>query len=202
MLWPLWFCCLISTRCISTELRRVRRQLVEQGQLFRLISENAVDMIALVDSSGRRLYNSPSYQKILGYSAEDLRTSPLEQIHPDDRQRVIEAAALCFWLTGFGQTLVYRIRHKNGTWRILELTASAVLNAKGQMRKLVIVNRDITERKRVEEMLAHNTYHDGLTNLPNRSVFLTVFSIRSVFPGAMQTTSSLCCCWMSMTLRS
>ena len=153
------------------QLRRVRRQLVEHGQLFRLISENAADMIALVDSSGRRLYNSPSYQKILGYTAEDLETSSMEQIHPDDRQRVLEAADRAR-VTGHGQTLVYRIRHKNGTWRILESTASAILDAKGQTDKLVIVNRDITERKRVEEMLAHNTYHDGLTNLPNRALFL------------------------------
>ena len=38
--------------------------------------------------------------------------------------------------------------------------------------KLVIVNRDITERKRAEEMLVHNAFHDGLTNLPNRALFL------------------------------
>jgi len=50
------------------QLQRIRRQLAERDQLFQLISENAADMIALVDSDGSRLYNSPSYQKILGYS--------------------------------------------------------------------------------------------------------------------------------------
>ena len=66
----------------------------------------------------------------------------------------------------------YRIRHKDGSWRTLESTASPIRNAKGQTDKLVIVNRDITERKRAEEMLAHNAFHDGLTNLPNRALFL------------------------------
>ena len=66
----------------------------------------------------------------------------------------------------------YRIRHKDGSWRTLESTAYAIRNAKGQIDKLVIVNRDITERKRAEEMLAHNAFHDGLTNLPNRALFL------------------------------
>ena len=66
----------------------------------------------------------------------------------------------------------YRIRHKDGSWRTLESTASPVRNAKGQTDKLVIVNRDITERKRAEELLAHNAFHDGLTNLPNRALFL------------------------------
>src|ERR1019366_8924976 len=49
---------------------------------------------------------------------------------------------------------------------------SPIRNASGQTDKLVIVNRDITERKRAEEMLAHNAFHDGLTNLPNRALFL------------------------------
>src|SRR3984957_7818173 len=74
-------------------LHRVRRQLAERDQLFQLISENAADMIALVDSDGRRLYNSPAYQKVLGYSAEDLKaTSSIEQVHPDDQRRVLKAA--------------------------------------------------------------------------------------------------------------
>ncbi len=44
--------------------------------------------------------------------------------------------------------------------------------ARGKTDKLVIVNRDISERKRAEEMLVHNAFHDGLTNLPNRALFL------------------------------
>ncbi len=154
------------------QLHRIRRQLAEHDQLFRLISDNAADMIALVDSQGRRLYNSPAYQKVLGYSAEELqKTSALEQIHPDDRPRVLEAADKAR-LTGCGQTLEYRIRHKDGSWRILESTASAIRNARGETEKLVIVNRDITERKRAEQMLVHSAFHDGLTDLPNRALFL------------------------------
>jgi len=54
----------------------------------------------------------------------------------------------------------------------VESTASAIRNPRGETEKLVIVNRDITERKRAEEMLVHNAFHDGLTNLPNRALFL------------------------------
>src|SRR5208283_5926483 len=75
-------------------------------------------------------------------------------------------------LSGYGERMEYRIRHKDGSWRTLESTASAIRNAKGETDKLVIVNRDITERKRAEELLAHNAFHDGLTDLPNRSLFL------------------------------
>ena len=154
------------------QLHRIRRQLAERDQLFQLISENAADMIALVDCDGRRLYNSPAYQKVLGYSPEELKaTSSIEQIHPDDRARVLKAAERAS-LSGRGERMEYRVRHKDGTWRTLESTASPIRNAKGQTEKLVIVNRDITERKRAEEMLVHNALHDGLTNLPNRALFL------------------------------
>jgi PAS domain-containing protein len=80
------------------QLHRIRRQLAERDQLFQLISENAADMIALVDSDGRRLYNSPAYQKVLGYSPEELKaTSSIEQIHPDDR---VQSDSF-FYLLGF-----------------------------------------------------------------------------------------------------
>ncbi len=154
------------------QLQRIRRQLAERDRLFQLISENAADMIAVVDRDGRRLYNSPSYQKILGYCQDELSTtSPVEQIHPDDRTRVFEAAQKAR-LTGRGERLEYRILHKDGSWRVLESTASAIRGANGETDGLVIVNRDITERKRAEEMLAHNSFHDSLTHLPNRSLFL------------------------------
>ena len=154
------------------QLQRMRRQLAERDRLFQLISENAADMIALVDKNGHRLYNSPAYQKILGYSQQELiATSPLEQVHPDDRARVLGAAEKAN-LTGVSERLEYRIRHKDGSWRVLESTASAIRGPKGEAEGLVVVNRDITERKRAEEMLAHNAFHDGLTNLANRTLLL------------------------------
>jgi len=132
---------------------RIRRQLVEREELFHLITENAADMIAVVDMEGKRLYNSLSYQKALGYSPEELQaSSSFEQIHPEDRERVIEAAEHAR-RSGMGKTLEYRLRHKNGTWLVLESTSSVIRNANGDPEKLVIVNRDITERKRAEQAL-------------------------------------------------
>ncbi len=135
------------------QIQRIRRDLTEREKLFTLISENAADMIAVVDTNGRRLYNSPAYQKVLGYSAEELKNvSGLEQIHPEDRPRVIEAAEQA-QSTGVGRRVEYRMRHKNGAWRTLESTASVIPNAQGEPEKLVIVNRDITERKQLEQQL-------------------------------------------------
>lgn len=143
-----------------------------QHRLFRIVADNAADMIALVEVTGKRVYNSPAYEKVLGYSLAELRsTSSFDQIHPDDRQQVAEAAKQAR-LTGMGKRLEYRMRHKDGNWRVLESTANAIRNRKGQVTHLVIVNRDITERKRVEQQLEHDALHDTLTGLPNRRLFV------------------------------
>src|SRR5208282_4392442 len=52
---------------------------------------------------------------------------------------------------GVGRTITYRMRHKDGSWHVLESGASAVLNAQGQVEKLVIVNRDVSARRSLEE---------------------------------------------------
>ena len=136
------------------EIYRFRRQIAEREELFGLIGESAADMIAVVDVNGRRLYNSPSYQKLLGYSAEELgSTSSFEQIHPDDRQKVADAAREARQ-SGVGRRVEYRFRHKDGHWLILESTASVAKGSNGEAEKLVIVNRDITERRQLEAQLS------------------------------------------------
>src|SRR5580704_11010581 len=158
--------------CEELRIYKIHRASRTNEEIFRIVTENAADMIALVDVKGRRLYNSPSYKKILGYSPAELyQTSSFEQIHQEDRFKVLEAAREAR-STGVGRKLEYRIRHKDGTWRVLESMASTIRNEKGEVAKLVIVNRDVTERKRAEEELEHNSFHDTLTGLPNRRLFL------------------------------
>lgn len=132
------------------QIQGVRKQLIEGEELFRLITENAADMIAVVNPEGERLYNSPSYEKILGYTPEELSgTTATDQIHPEDRDRVLKAASEAR-RTGVGTSLEYRMRHKDGTWRTLESRASTIIK-NGAVDKLVIVNRDVTQRKSLEE---------------------------------------------------
>jgi diguanylate cyclase (GGDEF)-like protein/PAS domain S-box-containing protein len=174
---PVWVWVTLGALAILVlieELRiyRADREFRRKDEIFQIVTENAADMIALVDVKGRRLYNSPSYKRLLGYSPAELsETSSFEQIHPDDRMRVLEAAREARE-SGVGKRLEYRIKHKDGSWRVLESLASTIRDTNGEVSKLVIVNRDITERKRAEQQLEYNLFHDLLTGLPNRRMFM------------------------------
>jgi len=172
--WMTYLSLLLAVLILYQQWRlfRYRDRLKKREELFRIVAENAADMIALVDVKGHRLYNSPAYERILGYSPDELaKTSAFEQIHPDDRFRVLDAAREAR-RTGVGKKIEYRIRHKDGRWRILESTASTIRDKRGDVEKLVIVNRDITDRKQAQEQLERNLFHDGLTGLPNRRLLL------------------------------
>ena len=70
------------------QIHRMRRRLFEREELFRLISDNAADMIAVVDMNGDRIYNSESYSRVLRYNQEELKhSSAFEQIHPSRGSR-------------------------------------------------------------------------------------------------------------------
>jgi PAS domain S-box-containing protein len=154
------------------QLYRIRRLLTEQNHLFRLISENAADMITVIDNDGRSLYDSPACEKILGYSLAELsRMSPIDLVYPEDRQRVVDAMTAAR-LSGQGQRLEFRMSHQNGSWRILDSSISVVRNSRGEIDRLVIVNRDITESKRAQEKLEFKALHDELTGLPNRTYMM------------------------------
>lgn len=135
------------------QIHRMRRRLTESEEIFRLISENAADMITVADSEERSLYSSSSYQRVLGYSPEELKnSSAFAQIHPEDVARVRKAAEETR-TTGRGNVIEYRMRHKNGSWRVIESTASLIFLPNSSSEKLVIISRDVTERRETIEAL-------------------------------------------------
>lgn len=120
---------------------------LQSDRLFKSIMENVADLIAVVDAQGYRIYNSPSYERVLGYSATDLQgTWAYDKIHPDDQAQVLQAAEETL-KTGVGRVLEYRMQHKDGTWRILESSGSVMRDQQGNVQNIVIVAHDISDRK-------------------------------------------------------
>ncbi len=119
----------------------------ESEERYRLITENAGDLISLIDHDGRLVYASPSHRSVLGLHPERLIGSPaIANVHPDDRDR---------WptLAGSARTRI-RCRHADGSWRWFEASSTAVTWQR--QRYLLVVSRDVTERVEAEEALARN----------------------------------------------
>ena len=141
------------------------RQLRENEEMFRLIAENVDDLIALVDSSGRRIYNSPSYRQVFGKIPER-GTSSFQELHPDDReyvQRIFQDTVA----SGVGRRACYRFRLDDGGVRFIESNSSTIRDNSGRVAKVVIVSRDVTERHLADEVLAtaHQRFFTVLDSL-------------------------------------
>ncbi len=150
------------------EERKTRKQAEEQvrasEEMFRLIAENATDLIAVLDLEGRRLYNSPSYASILGDPAALRGTDSFKEIHPDDRERIREVFRRTVD-TGIGERAEFRFIARTGENRSIESQGNLVRDAEGRPEKVVVVSRDITERKKLEEELRQSQKMESLGTL-------------------------------------
>jgi PAS domain S-box-containing protein len=122
----------------------------ETERLLHLILANIDDMIAVLDLNGFRLYNSPSYEAILGARDRLRGTDSFEEVHPDDRELVKNTFRETIE-TGVGRRIVYRLRGKDGSIRYIESQGNVVRDTEGKPEKVIVVGRDITDRVRTEE---------------------------------------------------
>jgi diguanylate cyclase (GGDEF)-like protein/PAS domain S-box-containing protein len=141
------------------------RSMVEHGP--------AVVYIDAPDESASSLYISPQVERILGYTQEEWYSDPglwPKVLHPDDRVRAL-AENERHNETGQPFTLEYRMFHKRGHVVWVHDAATMVRDERGTARFSHGVMMDISDRKRVEEDVAFQAYHDELTGLPSRSMF-------------------------------
>ena len=137
----------------QAQIERQSLQLTASEQRFRALIENSSDVIALIDVQGTFLYQSPSAERVLGYSLDKrLGQNVFELIHPEDFQRANDQLTQLLQMPGSSVSAVLRYRHQNGEWRWLEFTASNLLGNPA-VAAIVINYRDISERKRAEEAL-------------------------------------------------
>jgi PAS domain S-box-containing protein len=137
-----------------TDRRLVERRLRESENLFRLITEHAPDLIGLADKAGRRVYCSPSYTSLLGYSnAELIQHSPLEIIHEADRDRVQRTGQAI--MDGYcdSATMDVRLIRKDGSLGHFESQMVAIRDGekKDSSVGLLVISRDISEREAAEQ---------------------------------------------------
>lgn len=155
----------------SRERKHAEDRLRESQAIFQAIVENVGDLVALLDTEGRRIYNSPSYRPLFCEEDIQIGSSSFLEIHPDDRER-IKAVFRRTVATGLGERGEFRFVLKDGRVRHIESEGRAIHDAQGKVSKVLVVSRDITERKRMETELLRLATTDFLTGLPNRRHFL------------------------------
>ena len=138
---------------------------------FRSLVQHASDIIMIVSAEGSIRYVSPSVQRVLGHQAEALAGSTfVDLMHPDDqewaRPFLAGPAQSCTQLP----PVAWRLRRADGTWLHGETVGSNLLDDPA-VAGLVLATRDVSERKTLEERLAHHAFHDSLTGLANRQQF-------------------------------
>jgi hypothetical protein len=141
----------------ETEQRRQQREAVSalhtSEQRYRLLVENAADVIAVVDDRGRVTFVSPSVTRVLGYAPEDfIGHVLLEFIHPEDAKTVASALEEALRRGSSALLTGLRIRHLDGSWRILEGSGARLAEPDGSL-SVVATARDITDRVQLEGQL-------------------------------------------------
>ncbi|MFP4572805.1 MAG: diguanylate cyclase [Desulfobacterales bacterium] len=131
---------------------------------YRLLVENANDILYTLSPEGLFTYVSPKWQELLGYDPSHVRGKSFEVfVHPEDvyicrnyLNRIVS--------TGEKQNGVcYRVRHLDGRWMWHESNASPLKDAEGKVTEFLGVARDITEKKELEKQLVES--NEQLENL-------------------------------------
>jgi PAS domain S-box-containing protein len=139
---------LLSSIEMAFELFDMQKKTKQKEEMFQMIAENTLDLIALHDVDGKYLYLSPSVERILGYKPEELiGASPYALFHPEDMLRIQNESHDKVKEGDDGIYISYRIRGKNGEYVWLETITKSIWNLeKTNVIQLQTVSRDITHR--------------------------------------------------------
>src|SRR5690606_15670034 len=136
-----------------TEQERMEEQLRRNEERFRTLVENGTDLIGVLSPDLRLRYASPSVRSILGYTTDELSTmNAAELLHPDDREAALGALVRLRKNPRGLPTVELRLRHRDGTYRRIELKARNLLDDPA-VDGIVLNARDVTERAIVQEAL-------------------------------------------------
>lgn len=132
-----------------TKRRRAEQELQQREEHFRALIENSTDFVNVLSADGKIIYENPSSERQLGYAPNEvIGHSAFDLIHPDD---VLQLRAVFSHVTahqGAAALVRFRFRHKNGSWRHFESTATNLLDNPA-VAGVVVNSRDVTERERI-----------------------------------------------------
>jgi diguanylate cyclase (GGDEF)-like protein/PAS domain S-box-containing protein len=152
-----------------TERKQAEDALRASEEKYRNLVNTAQDAIYTVSPTGELMSLNAAFEKLTGWSTAEWIGKPFAPIvHPEDLPVAIDILQRV--LAGETASFELRIKSKSGEYLIAEFSAAPLVED-GQITGLLGVGRDVTERRKAQDMIRQLAYHDALTGLPNRALF-------------------------------
>ncbi|MDQ1715810.1 MAG: hypothetical protein QOC60_1755, partial [Frankiaceae bacterium] len=159
------------TRNLEHRVEERTEQLATRERWFASLVHNSSDVVLVLDPDGTIDFQTPSAERVFGYADEALHETHVSSlIAPDDTPRVADVLARLADMPLATSTIEVSVRHANGELRNTETTVTSLVHDPA-VGGFVMTIRDVTERRRLEQQLMHQAFHDELTGLANKALF-------------------------------
>jgi len=158
-----------------TPRKEVEEALRKSEERYALAAQGARDALWDWDVVRDRFYVSTRWKEMIGLDADEVGPRPVDwltRVHPEDRKRVLRQTREHIEGESEKLDLEYRLLHRDGSYRWMLMRGVAVRDGAGKATRVAGSQSDITVRKFAEEKLRHDAFHDGLTGLVNRALFV------------------------------
>ena len=156
----------------SQQRQRTEHALRDSETKFRIILENSLDMITILNEDGIIKYANASLTTVLGHDTQEILGSVFDYLHPSDIPKAIKALSELQQQPGTALTVELRLRHRDGGWRLIEVSGKYITQA--QILGGIVINaRDVTQgRQALDEIRESEERQRVLFDLAPQAYFV------------------------------